>query len=72
MWNARLRLRALAAGLRALLAPTDLATAGAAAEEEEATATVVPTPASTEAAATMERVAADVEAYLSKVRYFPK
>jgi hypothetical protein len=66
VWNARLRLQALSGGLRALLSPPHAALAGKEAEAQPAEMVVVPVP-SAEAAATLERVAADIEAYLSKV-----
>jgi len=61
VWNTRLRLRVLACGLRSLVSPP-------AADGDERTV-AMPSPAAA-ASATLERVASDIEAYLSKVKAF--
>lgn len=65
IWNARLQLRALTLGLRYLLlvppAPVDQ-------DREDGSSNEACPPVSGEAAATVERVAADIEAYLSQVK----
>ena len=67
VWNARLQLRALAMGLRSLLLVPPAPAAGDQDGDDASSKEACPR-VSGEAAATVERVAADIEAYLSQVK----